>query len=145
MKKSILISSVLLLLVSSCIKDNSNNNIVIPTGVFAGQFSRVHLNLKTNKLDTLKANITLTLSAVTGYIISGDTTNHAASHGPYSADGQNMYFTDKTLPLYPVSTAPPPVKTHLNGIYLYSYNSSALQLSLVTDTLAFYYNMTLKP
>jgi len=145
-RKIIYFLPLLLLSITGCLKSNSDpSNVVIPTGTFAGQFTRVHLHPATGKLDTIKANLTLTMSTTAGYAISGDTTLHAASHGGYAVDGLNIAFSDQTLPASPNNTTPVPTKVHLNGVYSYAYNGSALQIAFSSDTLAFFYNFTAKP
>lgn len=133
---------VLTVFISSCLKPASNPAPVIPTGNFAGTFTRLHLNLTKNKVDTITAQLTLTMSSTTGYAVGGDTSHHAASHGSYAVDGVNIAFSDLTLPSTANGTIPTPTKTHLNGVYQYSYVAgSSLQIQAVGDTLAYYYNM----
>jgi hypothetical protein len=135
----------LLLATAGCIKNsNDPSNIIIPVGNFAGQFTRIHLSRATGKLDTIKANITLNLAVATGYAVGGDTTHHAASHGGYVVDGQNIAFSDLTLPANSTSTAPL-AKTHLNGVYQYTYTGTSMQISASNDTLGYLYVLALKP
>ena|ERR1700744_2973257 len=136
-----------LLAMTGCLKTNTTpNNVILPVGTFAGTFTRIHLSLQTGKLDTIKANIILTMAAATGYAVSGDTTHHAASHGGYSVDGQYIAFSDQTLPPPgSVANAPIPVKTHLNGLYQYTYSTptggagASLQIVFTGDTVAYSY------
>jgi hypothetical protein len=140
--KKILLSLVpvlLLLLITGCVKNTPPSPVILPAGTFSGTFTRLHLNLTTNKVDTIKANLTLTMSATTGFVVSGDTTHHAASHGGYVVDGVNIAFSDQTLPTTP--TATPPVKTHLNGLYQYIYSGSTFQITAASDTLAYLYDL----
>jgi len=144
-RKIVYFLPLLLLSITGCLKNTSDpSNVVIPVGTFAGTFTRVHLHMATGKLDTIKANLTLTMSTTSGYAISGDTTLHAASHGGYAVDGVNIAFSDQTLATSPTTTTPIPTKVHLNGVYSYGYNGSALQIAFSSDTLAFFYNFTAK-
>jgi len=143
----LLLAPLSLLAITGCLKTNTTpNNVILPVGTFAGTFTRIHYSLQTGKLDTIKANIILTMAAATGYAVSGDTTHHAASHGGYSVDGQNIAFYDQTLPQVGTVVNPPiPVKTHLNGVYQYSYSTpagsagSSLQIIFTGDTVAYSY------
>jgi len=129
----------IIILAVGCAKSaDTTSNIVLPVGTFTGQFTRIHLNLRTNKIDTIHANLTLTMAAATGYAISGDTTYHAASHGSYVVDGINIAFSDQTLPTSTTSTTPP-TKTHLNGVYSYVYSTSSMQITFSSDTLVYTY------
>jgi len=128
--------------ISGCVKTTDPTPPVLPTGNFTGTFSRYHLNIATGKIDTITANLTLNLSAATGYVIGGDTSKHAASHGGYVVDGTNVAFSDQTLPPSTVINAPTPTKTHLNGVYQYSYSAGvSLKIQQVGDTLIYLYNM----
>ncbi|MEO8885856.1 MAG: hypothetical protein ABI367_07310 [Mucilaginibacter sp.] len=111
----------------------------LPVGKFTGVFTRIHYSNTTHKLDTATANLTLNLSASTGYSVTGDTTTvHAGSHGSYVVDGYNIQFIDQTLkpntPLYPG-------KTHLAGIFNYVYTDTRLQFGASNDTLYVSYNL----
>jgi hypothetical protein len=128
----------LLIILVGCVKNNVPP-VVLPTGTFTGTFTRIHLNPVNNKLDTIKANLTLTLSAATGFAVTGDTTRHAGSHGSYAVDGQNIAFSDATLP---ANSTTIPAKIHLNGLYGYNYSSPSLQIGFSSDTLAVLYNLT---
>lgn len=141
----LMIAIVLTVCISGCLKPANTPAPVIPTGNFVGTFTRLHLNINNNKVDTITAQLTLTMSASTGYVIGGDTTHHAASHGSYAVDGVNIAFSDLTLPSTINGTIATPVKTHLNGVYQYVYVAgSSLQIQAVGDTLAYYYNMKAK-
>ncbi len=135
------LSALLLILVfAGCVgADNVTPSTVnTPTGTFTGQFRRVHKNSSTNKLDTLKANLTLSLSTTTGYAVTGDTTSlHAGSSGAWSVNDTYITFIDNTLQKTGV-----PVKIHLNGSYTYGYDGKSLQmLTTFADTLAFQYDL----
>lgn len=130
--------------ITGCLKTTAPTPVVLPEGNFAGTFTRYHYNTANGKIDTLTANITLIMSSATGFAVGGDTSHHAASHGGYVVDGVNIAFSDATLPSS-TTNAPPPTKTHLNGVYQYSYTAgSALQLQSVGDTLIYQYNMKVK-
>lgn len=144
-KLNYLFPILLLLATAGCIKStNDPSNIIIPVGNFLGQFTRIHLNPATGKLDTIKGNITLNMAVATGYVVGGDTTHHAASYGGYVVDGQNIAFSDHTLPSTTTTTTPP-VKIHLNGVYQYSYTGTSMQISASNDTLGYLYTLALKP
>ena len=134
---------ILTVLIAGCIKPSNPGPPVLPVGNFTGVFTRLHYNGITTKVDTIRANITLTMNASTGYAVGGDTSQHAASHGGYIVDGTNIAFSDATLPSITVANPPTPTKTHLNGVYQYTYVAgSSLNLQQITDTLAYFYNMT---
>lgn len=82
------------------------------------------------------------MATATGFAVGGDTTYHAASHGGYVVDGQNIAFSDITLPSTPTTVVP--AKTHLNGVYQYVYTGNTMQIAASSDTLAYYYSLTLK-
>ncbi len=134
----------LIVLAVGCAKSpDSTDTIVLPVGTFTGQFTRIHLNPYTRKLDTIYANLTLTMAAATGYAITGDTTKHAGSHGSYVVDGVNIAFSDQTLPTSTTSTAPP-TKIHLNGVYSYVYTTTSMQITFSNDTLIYTYILAAK-
>lgn len=129
-------------LATGCLNKTTPTPSVLPTGNFIGTFTRLHLNTANNKIDTITATLTLTMSQANGYAIGGDTTYHAASHGGYVSDGSNIAFSDQTLPSSSATNAPAPTKTHLNGVYQYVFTQgSSIQMQQIGDTLAFYYNM----
>jgi len=133
MKNNFYLLLVTLLIIAVGCKKTEETPVVLPEGKFAGVFTRIHYTVKTGKLDTAKANIVLTLSAATGYSVTGDTaTVHAGSHGGYVVDAYNIKFVDQTLapntPLYPG-------KTHLAGILNYDYSTSQLNMAANNDTL----------
>lgn len=127
-----LLFAALLIAAAGCKKD-TQETVALPEGKFAGVFTRLHYTVKTGKVDTVRANIVLTLSTATGYTVTGDTaTVHAGSHGSYVVDGYHIQFVDQTLapntPLYPG-------KTHLAGILNYAYSTSQLNIAADNDTL----------
>ncbi len=110
-----------------------------PEGAFAGPFRLIHKNFKTGHRDTLKANLSLTLSTAVGYKVTGDTaTVHAGSYGDYVVGSNYIQFFDKTY-----STAIKPTKTHLTGIYQYFYDGTSFQMLAqgALDTLSLQYDL----
>jgi len=112
-----------------------------PEGTFTGKFQFSHLHSKTGVVDTLSANLILTMELKTGFAVTGDTsTLHAGSYGSYAVNSSytEIQFNDKTFPASGV-----PVKDHLNGIYNYVYDGTNLQISAygAFDTLAYIYTM----
>jgi len=97
---------------------------------------RVHQNSKTQKLDTLKANLGLILSQTTGFQITGDTsTLHAGSNGSYAANAYYMQFVDKTY-----VASQPFTKYHLSGVYNYNYDGTNLAIFVtIADTISLQY------
>jgi hypothetical protein len=121
---------------------NKNNNTVTPTpdGTYTGQFRLLHIH--TNSTDTVKTNITLTLSNSAGtYKVTGDTaTVHAGSYGNYAGNTATglISFEDKTY-----SSSAPFTKTHLNGTYNYAYDGTTFQMKAfgALDTLELQYDL----
>ena len=140
-RKLIFFLPFLLMLGAGCLKghDDVSNPLPKISGTYSGQFIRLRLNPNTNKYDTLKADITLSLDLTTGFAVSGDTTAHAASKGDYSYDSYYFLFSDKTYP-----TGSYPSKVHLAGTYVYGYNGTRLQLQQTypLDTLGYFYDLT---
>jgi hypothetical protein len=126
-----------ILLVTACTKSDYNApTVTLPTGTFIGQFMRIRRNPTTTKLDTVKANLNLSLSQTTGFQITGDTsTLHAGSKGSYAANAYYMQFIDQTY----VATQPF-TKYHLSGVYNYTYDGSNLKVFIsYADTLSLQY------
>ena len=144
MRKILYLVPMALMALSSCLGTSTTpapSSVNTPTGTFTGQFRRVHKNPATNKVDTLKANLTLTLSTATGYAVTGDTTSlHAGSNGIWTINDTYITFVDNTL-----QRTGTPVKIHLNGSYPYGYDGSKLQfLTTFADTLAYQYDLVKK-
>jgi hypothetical protein len=145
MKRNLTYSIVLLLMIciaAACTKktDVVNYQLTVPTGSFTGKFIRLHLTHATNKVDTINANsLLLNLDASGNFTVTGDTSVHAGSFGKYGLGvGSDLVFTDKTFP-----TTGTPAKQHLNGDYLYTYNSGILEmLRNVSDSLSYQYIFT---
>jgi len=128
----------LAVLIAGCTKNVQQQPVQLPTGTFAGQFLRVHVNTTTLKYDTVKANLQLSLSATTGFKVTGDTTLHAGSYGSYAVNAYYMQFNDQTINTPSLST-----KYHLNGVYQYEYNGSQLDIvASYSDTLSYQYILT---
>ncbi len=136
----------IVVIAAGCAKSTDDTNtttVILPVGNFSGQFTRIHLNSATKKLDTIHANLTIAMAAATGYAVSGDTTYHAASYGGYVVDGVNIAFADQTLLQKGASTITP-TKTHLNGTYSYTYNAPNLQIYFSSDTVIYSYVLVAK-
>jgi hypothetical protein len=116
---------------------NKAQVVPFPSGTFAGQFTRLHLN-KNGKVDTAYANLILTIqSATTAYAVTGDTsTIHAGSKGYYQFSSSLIAFSDQTFPTIGV-----PLKIHLAGTYQYTYDGLNFQIVGSTDSLGLIYNL----
>ena len=136
MKKLFVYPFLLVLLgAAACVK-TTQTPTPLPSGTFTGPFTVIHLSPKTGKLDTATATITLSMSATTGYKVTGDTSKiQAGSYGSYIADGTYIQFIDHT------TTGTATAKVHLNGIYQYQYNGASLNIYASTDTLGFTYTL----
>lgn len=124
---------------AGCTKTTPPVNVITPSfkGNYSGTFVRVHENLTTFKLDTLSATITVKLDSLGAYTVGGDTTTvHAGSFGTYALGyNDDIVFVDKTLP-----KTGTPVKSHLSGDYLYSYDGTTLQLQkVIGDSIKYSY------
>lgn len=130
----------IVMLGAGCLKhsDDSSSTFPVPSGSYAGQFTRLRYNTTKNGYDTLKANIVLTIDIKTGFKITGDTsTVHAGSFGDFSISAYAMQFADKTY-----SATAPQAKIHLNGLYEYGYDGTRLQIDATyADTLGFFYDL----
>lgn len=140
MKKTfICILPVLLSILSSCVKTKDVEPTGPIVGSFKGQFRRLHRAPGATAIDTLKANITVILTADYTFKVVGDTTTvHAGSLGPYGLSGNTMVFQDSTFP-----KVGKPAKIHLSGYYQYFYDGSSL-LQMVAnsaDTLSYQYDL----
>ncbi|HTH81460.1 MAG TPA: hypothetical protein VL490_00910 [Mucilaginibacter sp.] len=136
--KFIYLLPLLLLCVAACVKSKDPSldpNYSYPLGNFTGKFTVIHKNSWTSKYDTASASIKLVLSTSIGFAVSGDTTIHAPSYGSFSENAVNMIFNDVT---YPATGFPK--KTHLAGLYAYTYDGMNLQITgNVADTLHYKY------
>lgn len=143
MKKNLLgLFIILSVVVAGCAKEE-DTPIVIPEGKFSGSFTRLHLDTKTLKIDTLKANLVITFSTTTGYAVLSDTSVvHAGSKGGFIVDPLFIQFGDTTIPPGPVPTTG---KTHLAGIYEYYYKEGIFKIAKSNDTLDFYYDLVRVP
>ena len=139
MKKNLYLLLITMVVIAAGCKKTEQIPVTLPEGKFSGTFRRIHLNPLNNKVDTASANLTVTLSAATGYTVTGDTTTlHAGSSGNYAVDGTYMQFNDKTLVsgVKPVNN-----KVHLSGLYQYLYDGTTLQIGASNDTLNYFYNL----
>ena len=143
MKKNLFgLLMILLVIVAGCIKQEETP-VIIPQGKFSGSFTRLHLNKAANKIDTVKANMVITFSPTAGYAVLSDTSVvHAGSKGSYTLDRLYIQFGDNTIPAGPVPTTG---KSHLAGIYDYTYNGINFKFAKSNDTLGYYYDLTLIP
>jgi hypothetical protein len=142
--KLLCLLSLTVVFTSGCVRETGApvpNNANLPTGTFAGVFTRKHINSK-GVIDSAKANIQLQMEIATGFAVTGDTsTLQAGSYGGYNLTSLTnvIQFNDKTYPLTGT-----PAKAHLSGTYEYKYTGTTLQLLGygALDTLSFYYNLT---
>ena len=107
-------------------------------GVFSGQFLFVHRRLTVLPYDTVKANVVLTLQGTPSntFAVTGDTTQHAGSHGSFTLFSGVIFFNDVTYP----QNGTKPAKLHLSGSYEYYYDGTNLQmLGASADTAVFEY------
>jgi hypothetical protein len=129
-------------LIVACLAGCSKDPVVatpqlsVPVGSFTGRFVRYHLTVATSKVDTVYANLLLSIDASGNYAVSGDTAKyHAGSLGTVALGANDdLVFTDKTLP--PTGT---PAKTHLSGTYNFTYNSGIFEMSRLGDTISTQY------
>lgn len=137
MKRLIYVLPLLLLLAAGCFNDQASIPSPDPSGTFSGEFRRIHRN-KDQSIDTVKANIKVIIEPGKGYHVLGDTTTvHAGSKGHYGINGNGIMFIDSTL-----AKTGTPIKTHLNGEYLFIYNGSIFQMVRTSgDTLSFQYDL----
>lgn len=140
--KLVYLAPVLILFAAGCLSNKVSPVPTLPAGTYTGQFRLFHRHATTSPFDTLKANITLTLSntPANSFSLSGDTaTVIAGSKGTYqlASNGNFILFIDSTIPTTGTSS-----KAHLNGEYIYSYNGSALQMiASSADTLQVQYDL----
>ena len=131
---------VIVVFASGCFGNkNSAPAPAIPSGNFTGQFRRVHTSPRNGAMDTLKANLMLSLNVTTGFAVTGDTaTVHAGSHGSYAIGSSYIEFSDVTFP--PTGT---PTKIHLSGVYQYYYDGTVFQMvaNSYLDTISYQYDM----
>lgn len=110
-----------------------------PLGTFTGNCLKLRKKAYDYSYDTIKVNLTLTLSTNTGYRLTGDTTSwHAGSYGSFSEDFASIVFDDLSLPASATTK-----RTHLSGLYSYDYEGSTLIIKPAapqSDTLKFIYN-----
>lgn len=131
---------------SGCLKGNDYPVSPTPDGTFTGEFRLISKKANKTTIDTAKTIIRLTLTQANAtFAISGDTTVvHAASKGKYGINGSLIGFDDNTLSAANAANTAPIIngKAHLNGIYQFAYNGSALQMrTIVGDTIAYEYDL----
>jgi len=140
--KLLYLAPVLVFFIAGCFNDKVSPVPTLAAGTYSGQFRLFHRHLTTSPFDTLKANITLTLSntPANSFSLSGDTaTVIAGSKGTYqlASNGNFILFIDSTIPATGTSS-----KAHLNGEYIYSYDGNALQMiASSADTLQVQYDL----
>lgn len=141
MKQTLLYLSILSVVVAfGCKKLNYQPPPPYPTGTFSGKFGYLHRHTDNVPYDTLLATITLKLKNTDGtFTVTGDTaTVHAGSFGTYGINSSYINFADKTFP-----ATGTPAKSHLNGLYLYSYDGASLKMLFYnSDTLRYEYDLT---
>lgn len=133
-------------LTAGCLKNEEVPPVVVPTGNFSGEFRFISRNAAEKTIDTVKANIKVSLNqADASFAVSGDTsTIHAGSKGQYGINGNAIGFADKTLSALNSDKTAPIIggKAHTNGVYLFVYNGNVLQMkTIVGDTVAFEYDL----
>ncbi|MBL4675735.1 MAG: hypothetical protein JKY70_05965 [Mucilaginibacter sp.] len=131
---------------AGCLKGNNNPTNPNPEGIFTGEFRLISKKANKNTIDTVKANIKLTLTeSNASYSITGDTaTIHAGSKGIYGINGLGIGFADNTLSTANAQKNAPVIngKAHLNGSYYFVYNGIVFQMkTVVGDTVAFEYDL----
>ncbi|RFZ95103.1 hypothetical protein D0C36_06135 [Mucilaginibacter conchicola] len=133
-------------LTSGCLKTTEAPPVLDPDGTFAGEFRLISKKSNKTTIDTVKANIKLSLSQATArYSVTGDTAViHAGSKGRWGTTSQAIGFADSTLSAANAAKNAPIVngKAHLHGTYLYVYNGSILQMkTVIGDSVAFEYDL----
>lgn len=130
--------TVVIALLAACGPNKSDNPVPNPTGTFAGEFRRLHRSPGASKIDTLKANISVTLNSDFTYKVTGDTsTVHAGSMGLWNISANSIKFQDNTYS--PASTIK---KARLFGEYDYAYDGSSLKMAVSSvDTLSLQYDL----
>ena len=126
----------LLIFIVACTKNNVTPTL-LPSGTFSGTFLRLHLN-KNNTIDSAKVSTVLVMETATGYAVTSDTsTFQAGSKGNYIFGTNNFVeFLDVTYPATGI-----PAKTHLFGIYQYSFDGTNLLMAASTDSLGYQYTL----
>jgi hypothetical protein len=140
MKKQLLFTLISLgVLTTGCLKQNNDTTPVVqPQGKFSGTFYRIHKAPTVAKFDTIKLSMQIELLSNT-FKITGDTTKHAGSFGNFDYNQSQIQWIDATVPAGSSTVKLP--KYHLNGIYNYSYNGTALKFEAYNDTLKYFYDL----
>jgi hypothetical protein len=140
--KLVYLAPVLILFAAGCLSNKVSPVPSLAAGTYSGQFRLFHRHSTTSPFDTLKANVTLTLTSTpaNSFSLSGDTsTVIAGSKGTYqlASNGNFILFVDSTIPTTGTAT-----KAHLNGEYVYSYDGNSLQMiASSADTLQVQYDL----
>jgi hypothetical protein len=125
-------------LTTGCFNTKGGDPAPEVAGTFTGQFRRVHRAAGQTAIDTVKANLKITITPGVGYEVLGDTaTVHAGSKGHYGINNASgIAFVDNT------NLNAIPAKTHLNGEYAYFYDGSTFQMVRNSgDTLSLQYDL----
>jgi hypothetical protein len=130
--------TVVVAFLAGCSPSKPNDPVPNPNGTFAGEFRRLHRSPGASKIDTLKANISVTLNSDFTYKVTGDTsTVHAGSMGNWNISANSIKFLDNTYS--PTSTIK---KARLFGEYDYAYDGSSLKMAVSSvDTLSLQYDL----
>lgn len=140
-KKTIKLMAALLLgtgiMATGCLSNkNESTPIPSPSGTFDGQFRVLRKKTTGAGYDTVQRDtIRLTIKPDSGYKVTGDTTEHAGSHGSYEYNYYYIGFDDATYK----TTSP---KRHLDGVYQYYYDGKIFQIARnYSDTLKLQYDL----
>lgn len=138
-KKHIFPVLVLIVSLSSCIKDPEANDspVTAPQGTFTGQFIKEHRNGLTNVRDTVKTNIKLVLSG-NRYNVTDVEGVHANSRGLFGFTTAYSTWSDSTANSNGGGNLNSP-PFHLNGSYAYAISNTDLKLEAYNDTLKYSY------
>ncbi|MBS7564616.1 hypothetical protein KHS38_09375 [Mucilaginibacter sp. Bleaf8] len=142
MKRLLYALPIVLGLAAGCSKTEDIPPPVQPQGAFSGTFLKLRNPRVVNSKqvwDTTKINLNLTLTG-NNFAVTGDTTKHAGSKGPFAYDGAYMQFQDATVPANTKDITKLP-KIHLAGIFRYQYDGTRLQVLAQTDTLVHFYDL----
>jgi len=131
---------VTVLVASGCLSNKKAEPGPVPAGIFKGKFARLHVKPGTTTIDTLKADIILTLNAGGTFTVTGDTAAvHAGSKGKstFNTTDYVVAFADDTYP-----ATGKPAKVHLHGAdYVYFYQGNILQMVANRDSISLRYDL----
>ncbi|TFF35387.1 hypothetical protein [Mucilaginibacter psychrotolerans] len=130
--------TIVIALLGSCAPNKPSDPVPNPNGTFAGEFRRLHRSTGASKIDTLKANISVTLNSDFTYKVTGDTsTVHAGSIGLWNISANSIKFQDNTY-----SATSTIRKVRLFGEYDYAYDGTSLKIAVNSvDTLSLQYDL----